>query len=221
MAVTAQTIISRVRTQLIDELPTKRWTDDELLRWLSDAQRTVVAIKPSQGLVQTSIQLVPGTMQTLPPGMFLLLDIQRNLGLDGNTPGRAVTQISRENLDRVEPNWHASLRSDVTLHYLYDTKQPLVFFVYPPSTGQNWLDLNYAQTPPDFTALTDPMTIEVLYQTALFDYVMFRAHQKDSDYSAGESKAQVYLALFQMFVGVHEGAKVEDAPPDPDRGAVA
>jgi hypothetical protein len=50
---------------------------------------------------------------------------------------------------------------------------------------------------------------------------MFRAHQKDSDYSAGESKAQVYLALFQMFVGVHEGAKVEDAPPDPDRGAVA
>ena len=49
MAVTAQTILTRVRTQLIDELTQQRWTDPELLRWLSDGQRTLVAMDPAWG----------------------------------------------------------------------------------------------------------------------------------------------------------------------------
>src|SRR6478609_911355 len=98
MAVTAQTIITRVRTQLIDELATKRWTDDELLRWLSDGQRTLVAMDPALGEVSGPLLMVVGTKQTLPAGAFMLLDIKRNLGLDGVTPGRVVTVVSRENL---------------------------------------------------------------------------------------------------------------------------
>ena len=218
MAVTAQTILTRVRTQLIDDGASRqppqpvRWTDDELLRWLSDGQRTIVAMDPSLGMVTSALKLVAGTQQTLPAGAFLLLDIQRNAGKDGQTPGRAITVVSRENLDRTDPNWHASLRSDVTYHYIYDPKQPLVYYVYPPSTGQSYVEVSRATTPPDFTALTDVVTIEDLYQTALFDYVMFRAHQKDSDYSAGDQKAQAYLSLFQMFMTGHEAAKLDVSP---------
>ena len=228
MAVTAQTILTRVRNQLIDDLPTKRWSDDELLRWLSDGQRTIVALDPSLGNVVDSQKLVIGTQQTLPPGAFMLLDIQRNMGDDGLTPGRVVTVVDRENLDRVDPNWHASLRSDVTLHYIYDPKQPTIYYVYPPSTGANYLEVARATSPPDLTKLTDPITIEDLYQTALFDYVMFRAHQKDSDYAAGGVVAQNYLQLFQMFGQGHEAAKLDASPnkqlgpPDlTDKGAAA
>src|SRR5215471_6170836 len=124
MAVTAQTILARVRTQLIDELSTKRWSDDELLRWLSDGQRTVVAMDPSTSEVTDALPLVAGSKQELPEGSFLFLDVKRNMGSDGATPGRAVTIISRENLDRTDPNWHASRRSDTTMHYLFDPKQP-------------------------------------------------------------------------------------------------
>jgi hypothetical protein len=209
MAVTAQTILTRVRTQLIDELTTKRWSDDELLRWLSDGQRTVVAMDPSLGQVTGSLALLAGTQQVLPDGAFLLLDIQRNMGKDGLTPGRVVTVVSRENLDRTDPMWHASRRSDITYHYIYDPKQPKTYYVYPPSTGQTFLEVSRAENPPDFTAMTDVMTIEDLYQTALFDYVMFRAHQKDSDYAAGNEKAQMYLQLFQLFMSGHEAGKLD------------
>jgi hypothetical protein len=166
---------------------------------------------PSLGEVTDAQQLVIGTQQPLPDGGFLLLDIQRNMGLDGKTPGRVITVVSRENLDRVDPNWHASRRSDQTLHYIYDPKTPKVYYVYPPSTGQNYIDISRAQTPPDFLTLDDEMTIEDLYQTALFDYVMFRAHQKDSDYSAGEGKAGVYLQLFQAFAQGHEAGKLDES----------
>jgi hypothetical protein len=193
-------------------LPTQRWTDTELLGWLSDGQRALVAMQPSLGFVVAPLKLVPGTQQTLPPGGFLLLDIQRNMGDDGQTPGRVVTVVSRENLDRVDPNWHASLRSDVTLHFIYDPKQPTIFYVYPPSTGANYVEVSAAMTPPDFAALTDTMTVEDLYQTALFDYVMFRAHQKDSDYAAGDTVAQSYLQLFQAFGQGFQAGKLDVSP---------
>jgi hypothetical protein len=212
MAVTADTILKRVRTQLIDELEQKRWTDDELLRWLSDGQRTLVALDPALGETTDRMQLAVGTKQTLPPNAFMLLDIKNNLGLDGDTPGRVVTVISRENLDRVDPNWHASRRSDVTFHYIYDPKQPKTFYVYPPSTGVAFLDISAAYTPPDFADLTTEMVVPDLYQTALFDYVMFRAHQKDSDYASGEGKAGVYLQLFQMFTGATTDAVLAESP---------
>jgi len=212
MAVTAQTILTRVRTQLIDELAQKRWSDDELLRWLSDGQRTLVATDPALGEVTAPLKMAAGTKQVLPIEAFMLLDIKRNMGADGLTPGRVVTVISRENIDRVDPMWHASRRSDVTLHYVYDPKQPKTYYIYPPSTGANYLDVSRAASPPDFTALTDLMTIPDLYQTALFDYVMFRAHQKDSDYSAGDSKAQAYLGLFQMFTTSHTEAVLDESP---------
>jgi hypothetical protein len=228
MAVTAQTILTRVRSQLIDEQPTKRWTDDELLRWLSDGQRTLVAMNPSLGMKMVSIPTQPGTLQVLPPGAFMLLDIQRNMYRnddDSFTPGREVTVVSRENLDRTDPNWHTSRRSDVTHHFIYDALQPLVYFVWPPSTGVNYLDTNLAMTPVDFDSLDDPMIVEELYQTALFDYVMFRAHQKDTDYSAGNEKAATYLQLFQMFASGHQAGKdaqtPNKGPPDVGQGATS
>jgi hypothetical protein len=228
MPVTAQTILTRVRTQLIDELATQRWSDEELLRWLSDGQRTIVAMDPSLGDVTDPLALVEGTKQSLPAGSFLLLDIKRNMGTDGQTPGRVVTVVSRENLDRVDPNWHASRRSDTVLHYTYDPKQPRVYYVYPPSTGSSFIEVSRAVSPPDFTSMTSLMTVEDLYQTALFDYVMFRAHQKDTDYAAGNDKAQAYLGLFQMFITGHQAAELEQSPnkqlgpPDlTDKGAAA
>lgn len=200
MTVTAQAILTRVRTQLLDDLPTKRWSDAELLGWLSDGQRTLVAADPSLGNVISSVKLVVGTKQVLPDGAFMLLDILRNMGSDGLTPGRVVTVTSRENLDRVDPNWHNSRRSDIARHYIYDPKQPKAYYVYPPSTGITYVEMSRAQNPADIAALTDLITVPDLYQTALFDFVMFRAHQKDSDYAAGDQTAQGYLQLFQMFV---------------------
>jgi hypothetical protein len=212
MAITAQTIITRVRKQLIDELTQKRWLDDELLLWLSDGQRTLVAMDPALGEVSGPMALVAGTKQQLPAGAFMLLDVKRNLGADGATPGRAITVISRENIDRTDPNWHASRRSDVIFHYVYDPKQPRTFYVYPPSTGGGQIDVSRAQNPADFTTLADTMTIPDLYQTALFDYVMFRAHQKDTDYAGGNDKAQMYLQLFQMFTQGHTDAVLAESP---------
>lgn len=212
MTVAASLILDRVRKQLIDERATKRWSDAELLAWLSDGQRTIVAMSPSLNEVTAAFQLAVGTKQTLVEPAFMLLDVKRNMGETGDTPGRAVTVVTRELMDAFDPNWHASARSSITKHFIYDPKVPKTFYVWPPSTGTGTVEASTANVPAELATTTALIEVPDLYQTALFDYVMFRAHQKDSDYAAGEGKAGVYLGLFQTFMGGHEGGKLTESP---------
>ncbi len=63
---TAELIINRVRTQLIDTGPAQRWSDEELLRWVSDGQRMIALAVPSAVSKRVTVQLIEGTLQELP-----------------------------------------------------------------------------------------------------------------------------------------------------------
>jgi len=51
------------------------------------------------------------------------------------------------------------------------------------------------------TALEDELAVDNVYVTALTDYTMYRALQKDSDFSAGAQRAEMHMRSFQMFMG--------------------
>lgn len=212
MTVLASTLIARLREQLIDTGSAPRWTDAELLGYLSDGQRTIVAITPSLGSAKTVVQLVSGTRQTTPADGHMLLDVVRNMGMDGLSVGRVIRIVSREVLDNFNPVWHAANQSPTVQNFIYDPSEPQVFHVYPPSNGLNYVELVYSKVPAELAATSDAIALPDLYQTALFYYCMFRAHAKDSDFAAGQSLAQSWLALFQAFMGVAPAADLDESP---------
>lgn len=212
MTVTAQSIIDRVRTQLIDIGAQKRWTDAELLQWLSDAQRAVIAVQADSSNFVTSVALAIGTRQKIPDDGNMLLSIYRNMGTDGQTPGRAVRIISREILDGQNPTWHTDAKVTDVYNYTFDATDRTAFYVYPPSDGTGHLEVNYSRLPSEMTELTDQIVVQEIYRTALFDYVMYRACQKDSDFAAGQSLAQTYFQSFVAFMGADGSAEKEDSP---------
>ena len=212
MTVTAKNIIDRVRTQLIDIGSTKRWTDTELLNWLSDAQRAVVAVQADASNEVTSLPLQVGTRQRIPDDGNLLLGITRNMGADGNTPGRAIRLISREIIDSQNPDWHTELKRAVIYNYIFDPQDRVAFYVYPPSDGTGHIELNYSRVPADMTELADPIIVQDIYRTALFDYVMFRACQKDSDFAGGQAVAQTYFQSFVAFMNADTGTETTNNP---------
>lgn len=212
MAVTAQVIIDRVRTQLIDEGAIKRWSDAELLQWLSDGQRAIVTVSAGTSSTTVVSPLVAGTKQTIPANGHMLLTIVRNTNSAGTTPGRVVRIVSREILDAQNPDWHTASASAVAQNYIYDPHEPTRFYVYPPNTGGGYVEMVYSVFPPEMTALTDEIVVQDIYQTALFDYVMFRAHQKDSDFAAGQALAAQYLQLFLAYTQQGEASQLQSNP---------
>lgn len=211
MTILASTIINKARLQLIDTGAQPRWSDAEMLGYISDGQRTMVAMSPSINAVRLISQLAAGAKQSLPSDAHMLIDITRNFGMDGVSPGRAVRIIERDLIDSFQPTWTAAPPTATVQNYIYDPEVPTDYYVYPPSTGNGKVELVYAQVPVEVSALTDPIAFQGIYQTAVFYYVMFRAHSKDNDFGSA-TQAASYMSLFTNFVSGGRAADLEESP---------
>jgi hypothetical protein len=203
MRVAANTIIDLAATQLLD-IFSIRWSRDELLNWVSDAQNQIVLLSPSASSTSEKIALVEGTRQDLPGNAWVLLDVYRNwsLGIAGRAPapGRAVRMISRSVLDRFSPTWHTDTKRQEVINYIYDIQDPKVFWVYPPNNGKGVLEVNYSAMPKPLINEDDELEVLSVYRTAVLDYVLFRACSKDAEYAPGQALAQSYYMAFMASV---------------------
>jgi len=208
--VTAKTIIDKAATQLID-IAGVRWTRAELLGWLNDGMRQIVLIQPSASSTTAAVQLVAGTRQSIPSDGWLLLQVYRNLGTNGSTPGRAIRIVSREVLDGFNPNWHTDTAKAEVRNYIYDVQDQLAFYVYPPNTGTQYIELNYSAQPANLTAETQTIPLFDVFQSALVDYILYRACSKDAEYAPGLQLSSGYLATFTAAItGKTESETIND-----------
>lgn len=195
MATTAQSIIDRVRTQLIDTGTSPRWSDTELLAHISDGQRAIVAVRPEASTTLVSRSLVAGAVQTIPADGHATLTITRN------TSGRACSEVTRQLMNIQYPTWTTDTATATVRHYFVDEADKRYFYVYPPNTGTGSVELLYSVMPSDLASTSSTLTVRDIYQTPLFDYVMAKAHQKDSDFAAGQTLSAMYMQSFIAFIG--------------------
>lgn len=190
--VTTSSVIIKVQTILQDTTGI-RWPNEELIGWLNDGQREIVLYKPNAFVKNVSIRCVSGTKQSLPGDGIQLVDVVRNMGTDGNTPGRAIRITMREVLDSQLPNWHAETPSAVVKHYMYSMLDPRNYYVYPPqpNSGQGYVELVYGASPTDAT-LNSTITLDDIYMTVLIDYMLYRAYSKDTEYAADQNRAATH-----------------------------
>jgi hypothetical protein len=225
MSITAASVITRVRELLVDTGDPPRWTDAELLRHLSDAQRAIARADPTAIQKVATMSLVEGTRQSLPEDGESLLVITRNMGTNGTTPGRAIRIIRRDIMDDQNPNWHSDPKVLAVYNYIYDPTDAKAFFVYPPSNGQGHIELSYCYIPAELEETTDELDVDDMYITPLTDYVVFRALQKDSDFAAGMQRARMHFDAFVTFMGVDGEADVnpnlQTIPFDPNKKGTA
>ena len=197
--ITAQAIVSRVQTTLLDETNV-RWDEAELLDALNDGQREIVSLKPDAYSRNVIEQMVAGTKQSIAADGVILLDVVRNMGAAGSTPGRAVTRISRDDIDQPRPDWHNEVAAVPSLHYIFDERDPKTFYVTPPQpVTPEYIEYIYSAAPTDVPDLATAITLDDIYQTALFYYIMFRAHSKETQ-EASPQKASSYYSLFRQVV---------------------
>jgi hypothetical protein len=209
--VTAQTIINKAAIQLTD-IANVRWTRAELLSWLNDGMRQIVTMQPSASSTTVSKLLTAGTRQTIPSDGWLLLQIYRNMGTTGSAAGRAIRIVSREVLDGFDPYWHTGIPKAEVKNFIYDTQDQTAFYVYPPNTGTQYIELNYSAQPTNLTTENQVIPIFDIFQSALVDYILYRACSKDAEYAPGLQLAQGYLTTFMVSL---QGKATTEASNDP------
>lgn len=190
---------------LLNDIGFDRWSESELTLYISEGQRVIAEKVPASTAITTAVLLTPGeTRQDLPDDGAVLIEVTRNMGADGNTPGRAITRMSRAHLDRFYPNWPAADGETAVKHFDYDPNNPRQFIVYPPvaATPAVYAEIVYSVSPEDIGNLEEPLTVSNRFADALTDYAMARALSKDAEYAGEDGRAAIHMRRFYEKLGV-------------------
>jgi hypothetical protein len=219
---TGANLISRIQDSLQDTTGV-RWTEAELLRYINDAQREVVNLKPAAAADHSNVQLVTGTEQSIPDVAMSLIKVVRNMSATGSsaTGKKAIRLVDEDILNSIEPDWHDptvtgdAAHGSVVKHYIFDPEDPRRFYVYPGvKSGSNaYVELVTARNPTDLSATSSTIYIDDVYGNALVDYVLYRCYLKDSEFAGNSQRAQQH---YQLFVNSLAGGIQAKNPIDPN-----
>jgi hypothetical protein len=229
--VLASAILAKVDIILLDTAKT-RWPDAEKLEYLNDGQRQLVLYKPDAFVINDVYKLVAGTKQSIPDGTasfqnltpatleegIALINVVRNMGTDGLTPGAAITPIGAEFYDSYNPDWHSDTQTAAVKNYIIDDSDPTRFYVYPPNINTGYVEVVYSALPGDVATVGTEITLSDIYQDALRNYILFRCYAKDAALSPlNEKRALDYYNLFVQGLGRMDLVRKVISPNTPKR----
>lgn len=207
MPLTTTAVTDRVGILLQDTTAT-RWPVAERLQYATDAIREICLFRPDACAKAATVPLSAGTKQALPVDGVLLIDVLRNMGTGGATPGRAPRRVQIGVLDAHVPDWHKSAASATAIHWLADPQNQKTFYVYPPqpAADQGSLEIVYAAAPAE---LTDgaPLPLDDVWMPAIVNYVLYRCYAKDADFAGNAALATAYYQAFSAQIGGRSGAE--------------
>lgn len=215
------TMIAAAAGNILNDPGHDRWTLGDILGWINEAQNRIVLLKPDTYTVAVAVSLASGTRQLLPASSHKMVRPTRNLGAGGGTPGAAIDLLPIDALDSAVPDWHSSAYASAEVQaILYDEKHPHAFYVWPPQPdGTNQVvEIIVQGSPPPLALISDPITLDDIWEGAILDYVLHRAFGKETTSQTSQIRAQ---EAYGRFVTALTGRISVDAPPPaaPEKGA--
>lgn len=224
-----------------------RWPERELVTYTGFGQRAIAKYLPQSCSRVDAIQLPAGTKVDLTkvlaanikPGDgttgvdsygIALLEVVRNMGSDGLTPGRIVRVVDRYTKDTNDPLWHTRVGTEVR-EFVFDKTLPRVLYV-SPACQNKWVEVSWMVEPAALLAGSDDPNVPVYgstppgsttklgvadqYVDDLLNYVVGVALMKGSKLVQNLPKSQAHASLFtasinaqaQVFTGVNPNLKV-------------
>lgn len=198
--VTSNEILMRVN-KLLNDKGFRRWTKDELLNYLNDAQKAIVLRRPDSYTADIDdYSCQAGTKQILPPDALLLIDVPYN------TNGRAIQgPIDRQSLDDNYDDWRGGKSAVYAEAYMYDPRNPKTFYLYPGVVAGTQLNVVYSKAPAAITMAENDsnqtISLDDIYVNAIIEWVLYRCYMKDAEYAADPNKSQMHLTNFDNQLG--------------------
>jgi len=214
MTILAQDLINDIAAELSDETFVT-WTVPELLSYLNSATRRISLVRPDASSVVKTVQLVAGTKQALVTGDRRLLNVVRNMGDDGVTPGKTITSTDMRSMDLYNPSWHKDTAKTSIDHFMYDEETPDTFFVTPPvhATTQVHIEIKVAQNPTVLTdAETENLPINDVYEPAVRHWMLHRAYDKETDSPHSVRESRFHFQAFHDLLGIKVKVDVNYSP---------
>jgi hypothetical protein len=190
-----------------------RLTEELWIKYLNASIRALVLVRPDAGAQTDNMQLVAGVLQRLPDTALRMLDITRNMGIDGLTPGKIITPVKRQHIDYSNLLWPAATGDTEIDNFSYDKENPRIFYVTPPvdDTIPVYVEIQVSQLPTPVVVPTDTLGINDIFFEPLVQYMLYKAFVAD-DESVEFQKAITYMQTFFSLLQVETAVSVAAGP---------
>ena len=199
MSTAVLSLIVNVADLLLDP-DYNRWTQDYHLASANEGEQLAVVFKPDVYVQTSAFQLVQGTRQSWPSASVMPINLTRNMGADGLTPGNAITPVDKSTMDLFRPDWHdATYENAVVDHLIFDERDPEKFWVYPaqPASPQ-YVEGIYGSVPSAIASTSANINLPDIYGNTLKQYMLFRAWSLDA--AVSPQAANRALQAWNLFV---------------------
>lgn len=184
------------------------WDIQDLINWYNIGTRTIVGLDSRANSVIAAVKLVAGIKQVIPSGGISFLNVIRNMGDDGETPGKTVYLTALSSLATYYPSYSTETATEAIFNAMPDPNDETVWHAYPPSDGNGYIELEYSKVPTiivydaggDWESAL--VGIKENYIDVLLNYILHRGYGKDTDIPGNEDRTKKYYALFAQSMGI-------------------
>lgn len=193
---TPEDIVTRVTRSFGDESAVQI-NEDDILRWINDAQREVVIHNETVFAATTTQDIVQGqNSYTLPVDLYVLRSIR--LKLPDMLSYTHIKFFNLQEFDRMVEGWDGTLRGE-GLPFIYTTyARELFLFPTPERDSTDGLKVLYSQRPTELASISDPISLPIEYHNAIVKYCMHQAQIVDEDLEASAVHQAAFLGDVQQ-----------------------
>jgi len=197
------------RKRILDEARID-FDDPEILTLFNLTSRKMVTLLPRVHSRIRTMQLQAGNKQIIPLAGLEIIDVIRNMGLDGLTAGRSIRQTDRALITRYVPTFSTdTANADSSIWDWWPIiEYPEQFYVHPQSDGNGFVEIEQAETPPDIVFDTPgawrslAIPVSDYYLDAYINGILYQAYDDDTDIPGNTPRSQLYYVRFLAALGV-------------------
>ena len=192
---TPNEVITEVRRLIQDTKVTFRYSDAVLLGFVNQTLKKMAVLRPDLFAVIADFTTVPNTvLQSCPTDSVRLMQIFQIKS------GDAVTEVSKETLDQMYPNWVNEV-AGIPVNFMRHVRNPNKFFVYPRPSAGVILVGEYAQSPATYAINDTVALLPDAYLTSVVEGTVYLAESVDNEH-VNSGRAKLFQDAFVQGLGV-------------------
>lgn len=183
-------IKTRVKRQFGDESAVQV-TDDDIIRWINDAQRDFVM--QTETLLETvrTIDTQAGTQDyAYPTDLFILRNVRYKGSTD--TSFHRLMYLNLQQFDELMDGWDGNTTTETQAAPRWYTSYENRIYIYPTpfESITGGLKILYSRYPTDISLDSDVPDLPINYHNAILNYCLQKAYELDEDLNAAQFAAQ-------------------------------
>ena len=189
------------------------WSQANRLLWINAGVRDIATYKPKATTITQAIPLTANvTRQALPAGCIAVLDLTANMGVDGVTPGRAITTVAADRLAAIVPSWRSAAGPAVR-HLVMDDRDSGAFYVWPALSAFGYVEALLHKHPTPIAAMTDTLPLDDSYLNVLSEYVLHMAYAQDGENQDHAALSVAHYTKYANTLGIQIAKQKKASAP--------